>query len=710
MLKNLFFFSTVLAGCTLAEVTVPYPGELPGKAEEVRAADKVVLLNQVLEFVWNGSAAVPAQQAFPSFSLLHKGQGNAGPVSSAPIPLAVTLGTESGNVVCSEFQPCMPSEEDEAAAKAASHQASQRQQGSCWVSRSGVNKEAGVQVTWHVELQDGAHYVKHYYTVRALKDIKLAGLSLVNLAGEGFSVPGEVPGTPLVHEPTHTFYGIEQPVAEASVQKDGAQVGFECSLPMKAGEAYTFTAVMGVYPQGQLRRGFLAYLERERANPYHQFLHYNGWYDHGLNPTEENMLATVKAYGEELVRKRGIKLDSFVLDDGWDDYHADLWQPHPRKFPEGFGKLAAAIRSIDSHFGIWISPLGGYSGAEERTEHARRMGLIPADQQQLDLSCPGYYKWYLDRCRELMEQDGVNFFKWDRAGGGVSPHFMALLHIADELRKENPELFLSTTVGTWPSPFWLNYVDCIWRTGSSDVNWIGEGNSREQYITYRDGACYRLIVKRAPLFPLNSLMHHGIVLGKEFQGRRTSDARLYQGGKAQEPKAGDGDFMADTTVHTVDFPVNNDLRKDARLFFASGTNLQELYLTPDMMNDKAWDDVAEAARWAQRYADVLADVHWVGGDPEKGEVYGYAAWRAGRGATLALRNPSARKQVFKVDLNAALESTGVDSLPAAYADQRVPFVRGNGEIELEPFEVLVFSERWEAPAPSGQANGAPAAK
>lgn len=699
-----------MAGCVLADATVPYPGAAPGKAEVVLQGDKAGICNNAVEFTWNVPSSLPEEQAFSGFSFLNKGQEGAVALTSAAVPFTVSLASDAGSVVCSSFRKCVPLKEDVDAVMEASKQSSHRQLEGRWLAAAGVDEVAGVQVTWHVELQDGAHYVKHYYTIRALKDIKLVGLSLINLNGNGFTVPGEVPGTPLVHEATHTFYGVEQPVAQATVQKDGAKVGFECSLPMKAGESYVFTAVMGVYPEGQLRRGFLAYLERERANPYHQFLHYNGWYDHGLNPTEENMLATVKDYGDELVRKRGIRLDSFVLDDGWDDYRTDLWQPHPQKFPQGFGKLAKAIRSIDSHFGIWISPLGGYSGDKERTEHARSMGLIPEDQQQLDLSCPGYYKWYLDRCRELIEKDGVNFFKWDRAGGGVSPHFMALLHIAGELRKVNPDLFLSTTVGTWPSPFWLNYVDCIWRTGSSDVNWIGEGNSREQYITYRDGACYRLIVKRAPLFPLNSLMHHGIVLGKEFQGRRTSDARLYQGGKAQEPKAGDGDFMADTTVHTVDFPVNNDLRKDARLFFASGTNLQELYLSPDMMNEKAWDDVAEAVSWAQRYADVLADAHWVGGDPEKGEVYGYASWRADRGATLALRNPTARKQVYKVSLNEALEATGVTSLSAAYTDQRVQQVRQGEEIELEPFEVLVFSSRWDAPHAPQSAKGAPEGK
>lgn len=285
---------------------------------------------------------------------------------------------------------------------------------------------------------------------------------------------------------------------------------------------------------------------------------------------------------------------------------------------------------------------------------------------------------------------------------------MALLKISEELRRINPDVFLSTTVGTWPSPFRLNFIDCTWRTGSSDVNRIGKGSNLEQYITYRDAACYRIIVQQAPLYPLNSIMHHGIVPGTEFQGYRTSDARTYAEGKAQEPEAGDGDFLADTTKHHADFPVNNDLRKDIRMLPGAGANLQELYLTPAMMNERAWDDVAEAVRRSRRFADVTADTHWVGGDPEKLEVYGYCSWREDRGATLALRNPD--DQPRSITLSAAIfEPTekGSISLGSSYADQRIKNITlpedGTVTISLEPFEVLVFDTRFDG-APAAQSE------
>ena len=642
------------SACTSA---VPYPGQNPGATN----IDGTCFSNAILSC------------QFPSGVIQNKETATQG--SSEPMSFTIT--TTTGTYPSSSFQA------SESGLKDGSYQTTL------------TNEEAGITILWKGTLANGANYVKESFTIKATKDVDIKRLQLVELKGTGFSIPGSVPGTPLVHEASRTFYGIEIPVAIANVTEDSATIGFDSQLPMKAGEEHTFTVVQGVYPEGQMRRGFLAYLERERALPYELMLQYNCWYDHGLMPTEENMLETVAAYGEELTKKRGIKLDSFVLDDGWDDYGLDLWQPHPQKFPKGFGKLAEAIRGIDSNFGIWISPLGGYSGANERLEHARKMGLVNQDDKSFDLSRPGYYKWYLDRCTELMQKDGVNFFKWDRAGDGVSPHFMSLLRLAGELREVNPKVFLSTTVGTWPSPFWLNHIDCIWRTGTSDVNWIGKGSNREQYITYRDDACYKMLVQKAPLFPLNSLMHHGIVLGTQFQGLRTSDKRTYAEGKAKEPDANDGDFLSDTTKNEVNFPVNNDLKKDIRILLGAGANLQELYLTPGMMNEQAWDDVAEAIRWSKQFADVTADTHWVGGEPGKLEVYGYASWRGDKGATLALRNPDdTAKRITLSAANFEPTSKGDIKLKASYGDQRVKELtipaEGSVTIELEPFEVLVF--------------------
>jgi len=109
--------------------------------------------------------------------------------------------------------------------------------------------------------------------------------------------------------------------------------------------------------------------------------------------------------------------------------------------------------------------------------------------------------------------------------------------------------------------------------------------------------------------------------------------------------------------------------------------------------------LAEAAKWAQKNADVLVDSHWVGGDPLALQPYGYASWNPNK-ATLMVRNPSDKPQ------SVSLEAVTVFELPegfrkplslrSSYADQRVQTLRVNvgrpTQITLEPFEVLVFEK------------------
>jgi hypothetical protein len=269
----------------------------------------------------------------------------------------------------------------------------------------------------------------------------------------------------------------------------------------------------------------------------------------------------------------------------------------------------------------------------------------------------------------MVNRYGVNQFKFDgvgRSAGGAGGNrdFEAAIRLIEMLRREKKDIYINLTTGTWPSQFWLQYADSIWR-GGYDHKFAGVGTKRQQWITYRDGDTYERIVSKAPLFPLNSLMLHGIIYARHAKGLTNATA--------------------------------TDLKAEIRSGFGTGTQLQELYITPGFLTESDWDALAEAAAWARRNADILVDTHWVGGDPKKLEVYGWAAWSP-RGATLVLRNPSDKpqqieiepKEVFELPESAAEKYT----MKSPYADQRIqdavltagtPFT-----FSLEPFEVLVF--------------------
>ncbi len=141
-----------------------------------------------------------------------------------------------------------------------------------------------------------------------------------------------------------------------------------------------------------------------------------------------------------------------------------------------------------------------------------------------------------------------------------------------------------------------------------------------------------------------------------------------------------------------------DLIDEFRMFFGDGTQLQELYMTPQMMTPAMWDALAEAANWSRANADVLVDAHWIGGDAGKSEPYGYASWSPRKGI-LCVRNPSQRPRVLTLKLAEAFELP--PGAPRQYslkspwkANAAAPAERlataAEYRIELEPFEVRVL--------------------
>jgi hypothetical protein len=528
-----------------------------------------------------------------------------------------------------------------------------------------ASTDGNLEVQWRAVLRAEANAIRQEITLAARnRPIPIQAIQLPELPGQNAQVVGTVPGSPIVVD--ELFFAYEHPDCQATVAERAA-CALKFSFSLEPGWPVTQVAALGAVPKGQLRRGFLYYVERERAHPYRPFLHYNSWYDagwHEVKIREEDCLRVVRAFGEELIRKRGVPLASFVWDDGWDDPRT-LWQPAKEKLPHGFAKVLDLAREYHSTLGFWLSPFGGYGKAkQERLALAKQQGF-EIGPQGFSLAGPKYYARFRDVCLDFIRRDGANFFKFDGLARGI-PETEAMLRLTRQLRAQKPDLFISITTGTWPSPFWLWYGDSTWR-GGRDMGFVGPGSKREQWITYRDMETYRRVVKPAPLYPLNSLMNQGFAHAKY--------------GMAAEPGSDP-----------------QEIRRELRSFFACGTCLQELYLSVEKMTPQNWDDLAECASWAVRNADVLVDTHWVGGDPGKGEVYGWASWSAGKGI-LALRNPTPQEAGITIDIGQAFDLP--PDAPCAYtlkspwkndasAPRRELRAGEPRHFELAPFAVLVF--------------------
>lgn len=535
-----------------------------------------------------------------------------------------------------------------------------------------VSADHALHGTWSLIALDGTQYLRAVLTLTAgAKDVAIARVEMVDLDLPGAHVVGRVKGSPIVAG--DVFVGFEHPISESRVTGARATAWIDRELPLKAGQSITYSAVMGVAHAGQMRRDFLAYLETERAHPYRTFLHYNSWYDLGyFTPySAADAVNRVQAFGRELVERRGVQMDSFLYDDGWDN-HKSLWQFNSG-FPNGFAPVTAAAAKIGAHPGVWMSPWGGYSKPrQERIAFGRAAGYEIVDDGYA-LSGPKYYAAFRDVCLEMIRKYDVNQFKFDGTGNvntvvkgsSFDSDFSAMIHLIGELRAEKPDLFINLTTGTWPSPYWTRYADSIWRGGDDD-NFTGVGTDRERWITYRDAQTYERVVEGGPLYPLNSLMLHGMIY-----------ARFRKG---------------------LDTDPGNDFRNEIRSYFGTGTQLQEMYITPSLLSEANWNDLAEAATWSRTHADVLKDTHWVGGNPQWLEVYGWAAWSARMG-TLVLRNPSDKPQPIRIRLQDAFElPEGAAQEYAAKSpwkdDAAQPALaldaRTAHEFTLAPFEVLTL--------------------
>ena len=398
------------------------------------------------------------------------------------------------------------------------------------------------------------------------------------------------------------FFGIEHPWSVSQV-KDGQMV---IELNGEAGQGQPQTAVMGVAPAGQMRRAFLYYINRERAFPHRPFLVYNNWWTEALDGGsvgEVAVLGSIRFWNEHFISPFQAKLDAVLLDDSWQDRvelgRSNRYVPNPQ-LPNGFKVIGEETRKQHTGLGIWF-----YPGAT------------------LDQAKPELNAFFEQQCIKMMKEDNVKIFKFDGVNTRLANVTGAYLQILSHLRQAKPDIFIKSTNGTYPSPWWLWYADTSWRGGGDFPTRPAptEGPLRQQWITARDATVYRNVYKMSPLYPLSALMTHGVV------------------NTWRSAWANDTEF------------TNN--RAEIMMYFGSGVGLQDLYITLSIYKNQTRKFLADVAQWARVNADVLIDSHWIGGDPAAGEVYGYASWSPGK-AFITLRNPSAHPVSYPLDLKASL--------------------------------------------------------
>ncbi len=505
-----------------------------------------------------------------------------------------------------------------------------------------VCEKLGIEVQLRHEVAPGAALMRKVLAVRAVGPQKPL-LNRIEVERFFTAAPCALGGLGQpVFIADSVFTGLEYPAAHNEV-RDNAQakppaLRFSVALRHLPGKVLTPVyleskpAVLGVTREGAVERGFAEYLARIRIPP-RTHVHYNSWYDIRQDKmSTELFLETFAQFKKNLCDKYGVRMDSFVPDDGWQD-RKSIWEVNAKLFPKGLGELSAGLKAGGSSLGLWhpLTAVEGNLVMQWCREHGYETDKAGT---HLCLSAPKHN----GQLREVMTRHvkqydltylkhDFNSFSCDGEGHGHLPkseygfeaNVDAYIEMLKLLKQTNPKVFLNCTGGMWLSPWWLMYCDTVWR-GANDTGYEQAHpfvDQRLQSIAYVDGVLYDDFVKNRYQFPISALMTCGIVYGQ-----------LHMLGGTHEPL----ESWTDNTVWSL----------------CLGLMMKELYITPSLLSETHWDVLGKSLRWAEANKDVLVETQMILGNPHHGEVVGYKH-AVGERTIVFLCNPSLRPQKAAID-------------------------------------------------------------
>ncbi|MGC8595549.1 MAG: hypothetical protein ACP5MI_08095 [Candidatus Kryptoniota bacterium] len=440
------------------------------------------------------------------------------------------------------------------------------------------------------------------------------------------------------------FLGLEYPTAENVISGSELRIGYVVGKTVVHNQYLTHKAIIGCsLSKATLESTFMKYIKTIEPNEVRPYLLYNSWYDL-RNPAiagndsigimnEANVLRTITSFKKELYDKYQISLDAFVLDDGWDKYES-FWGIDSSRFPEGFNSIVDSLKSIKTKLGLWASPFGGYSNRDLRVNWGSKHGFETTGNFYC-LAGTKYDSSFRNIMTHYAQEYQIGYFKWDgfllacnESNHGHLPGIYsreasveAYINSMKSVRAVNPGIYLNITSGTWLSPWWLKYANCIWMQGE-DYGYqenIPSVTERDKAITYKDVILWNNFQKQHLLFPMANLMTHGIIKG-----------RFNMLGGANESY--------------------QSFANEVMMYFGRGVSMWELYITPDKLSADEWKSIASAVKWARKNEDVLNTTRMILGNPEKRQPYGYLHVNDNK-AIFLLRNPYVEKKDVSVKVD-----------------------------------------------------------
>ncbi len=154
---------------------------------------------------------------------------------------------------------------------------------------------------------------------------------------------------------------------------------------------------------------------------------YNSWYATYFDISEEQQILLART-----AKELGVEL--FVIDDGWfkgrktDNAGLGDWEVDTEKFPQGLSPLINKVHDLGMKFGIWVEPEMVNPDSDLYRAHPDWVLYFPdrdrtewRNQLTLNLAREDVYEYLLSSLTKLLEENDIDFLKWDRNRGLTQP-------------------------------------------------------------------------------------------------------------------------------------------------------------------------------------------------------------------------------------------------------------------------------------------------
>lgn len=484
------------------------------------------------------------------------------------------------------------------------------------------------------------------------------------------------------------FFGCEFPATENRIMNGAGKINYYIGKAVGKNYACPVTVIGAAKGNSYLdvKSAFFEYIDFI-AKPAKLRFQCNSWYDFMRDINEQNILSSFTEINKQLKAHHAPSIDAFVVDDGWVDMKAGFWDFN-KKFPNGMTKAVELCHQMDSGFGMWLGPRGGYVDEYKLAKRFQKKhnGFYNKEGKEICVASTDYVTKLEAFLVDQTKKYGIDYWKFDgfatkpcknskhdhSVGGPNDMYFVTDLwqkwtKLYDHLRKVNPDLWINMTCYVNVSPWWLQWVNSLWLQNSSDIGFAENMPKQAQVeseITYRDGRYFDCICTRANQIPLKHIYNHEPIYGNTAKIKYTDE----------------------------------EFEKYIYWCTVRGQALNELHLSTNMMNDSKWTTLSNAMSFQKKNYHILKNATFIGGNPVENNIYGYVSWDEGGDGIIALRNPTDEDTDLTLTFNKLMGTP--ESLKGAKrfniycktmveTDENFDY-NSKMDIKLHPYEAMIF--------------------